>query len=130
MTLHESHGILHYGDRKLIVSVDPQLALFYRSLIPKYKNVAGQRYAPHISVVRNEVPPNMNLWGKYEGERILFLYDPIIQNDTLYYWLNVFSVRLEVIRVELGLPVTSPYTKPPDGFLKCFHTTLGNCKSL
>ena len=130
MTLIESKGTLHYEDRKLVCMVDPQLARFYKSLIPKYYNVAGQRYPPHISVVRKEVPPLMHLWGAREGQRVSFLYDPDIQNDAVYWWLNVFSSQLEAIRTELGLPLSSPYTRPPSGFLKCFHTTLGNQKSL
>ena len=132
--LHRATGILKYENNddfyKLIVEVDPNLALFYRSLIPKYKGVTGQRYPPHISVVRKEIPPNLALWGKYEESPVDFVYDSDIQNDDKYWWLNAFSTRLEEIRVELGLPVTSPFTRPPSGFLKCFHITLGNTKAL
>lgn len=132
MTLHKSIGTLHYertaGSFKLIVSVDPGIYLFYRSLIPKYHTAYPQRYAPHISVVRKEVPQDPSAWGKHEGEQVEFLYDPDIQRDARYWWMNVFSTQLEEIRKELGLPVTSPYTLPPSGFEKCFHMTLGNRK--
>lgn len=142
---HQSKGTLHYSIAKvksledpkvwidsyrLAVLIDPGISLFYRSLIPKYYNVKPQMHDPHISVVRYENPPNMDFWGVYEGEMIKFLYDPIIQNDVTYWWLNVFCKRLEEIRLELGLPVSSPFTRPPDGFDKVFHTTIGNCKKL
>lgn len=131
--LHKSTGILRYGQGnagvKLIVEVDPGIATLYKSLIPKYYTLNPQKYAPHISVVRKEQPPNMNLWGKYDGLPVDFYYDGIIHSGTVYWWLNAFSVRLEEIRLELGLPVSSPYTLPPDGFGKCFHITLGNQKS-
>jgi hypothetical protein len=29
----------------------------------------------------------------------------------------------------LGLPVSSEYTLPPEGFVKCFHMTIGNFKN-
>lgn len=127
--LFESIGTLHYGDNKLVVQVDPGISLFYRSLIPKWHRINLQRYPPHISVVRKETSPRMELWGKYEGERIRFFYDIDVQNDSRYWWLNIFCVRLEEIRRELGLPVSSPYTLPPVGFEKCFHMTIGNTKS-
>lgn len=128
INLFKSDGILHYGSTKLIVKVDPGIAYFYRSLIPKSIDIDPQKYKPHISVVRNETPVNMENWGKYENEKVEFSYSPIIHNGQVYWWINVFSIELEEIRLELGLPVSSQYTQPPDGFIKCFHITLGNCK--
>jgi len=126
--LYQSTGPLHYEGSKLIVAVDPHIALFYRSLIPKYHGVTGQRYAPHISVVRKENPCIMEVWGKHEGEMVDFFYDPIIDNDDRYWWLNVYSHRLEEIRIELGLPNINMYKTPASGFRKIFHMTLGNTK--
>lgn len=128
--LFRSFGKLHYGDDKLIVATDPELYRYYFSLTPKYERLNPQRYAAHISVVRNEVPPKMEFWGKYKDEEIEFLYDPFVFNGTVYYWINTFSSRLEEIRVELGLPVSSEFTRPPGGFFKCFHMTIGNTKAL
>lgn len=134
MSIYQSRGVLHYeqseGFYKLEVRVDPSLALFYRALIPKAMGVTGQRYHPHISVVRNEIPSNLELWGSNEGLSVEFDYDTDIKNDTKYWWLNVFSAKLEAIREELGLQVRSPYTKPLAGFRHTFHITLGNTKSL
>jgi hypothetical protein len=132
MTLYQSSGPLRYftGEfgYKLIVEVDPQIVAYYRSLIPKWVKTNPQMYPPHISVVRKEVPPRLEYWGKHGGEEVPFLYSNIVHAGTVYYWLNAFSNRLEEIRLELGLEVSSPYTLPPEGFDKCFHVTIGNCK--
>lgn len=130
--LFTSRGPLIYstdnaGLPKLNVVVDPGIMSFYRALIPKYCEARAQMYPAHISVVRKE-RPNMSLWGKYENEEIEFSYSNIIHRGTVYWWLNAFSTRLEEIRRELGLPVSSEYTRPPDGWIKCFHITLGNSK--
>ncbi len=133
-TLFHSSGPLRYsqpnGGYKAIVEADTGIGKYYRSLIPKWIDTNPQKYDAHISVVRNETPINLDLWGKYEGEMIEFTYANHVYNNQTYWWLNVFSKRLEDIRVELGLPVSSQYTLPPSGWIKCFHLTLGNSKGL
>lgn len=135
MILHTSKGKLRYditedAGYKLIVEVDLGIVQFYRALIPPwYPKINPQKYRPHISVVRNEIPPNKEVWRKYEGDEVEFLYSNIVHSGTVYWWLNCFSVKLEEIRLELGLPVDSPYTRPPDGLKKTFHCTIGNIKS-
>lgn len=133
MNLFGSTGCLRYsltnsGGYSLKVMVDQQIADYYFSLIPKciYRN--RQMYPAHISTVRNEVPPYLNVWGKHEGKEVEFFYSNEIEHGTVYWWLNVFSKQLEEIRLELGLNVLSLYTKPPEGWNKTFHLTLANCK--
>lgn len=113
---------------KLNVLVDPGIVDYYLALMPKYISLRRQMYPPHVSVVRKETPPNLSFWGKYEGENVDFAYTNIVYSGKVYYWLNVFSHRLEEIRLELGLPVSTLYTRPPETFIKVFHITLGNCK--
>ena len=131
-SLFKSSGILRYTrtdtSLKLVVEIDKELTRYYRALIPKYIKSSPQMYAPHISLVRKEIPPNMEVWDKYEGQEIDFFYENIVYFGDVYCWLNVFSKRFEEIRAELGLRVESIYTLPPEGFVKCFHTTLGNFK--
>ena len=83
-----------------------------------------------MTVVREEKEEvvNREFWGRYEGEEVPFSYDPTVQMGKIYFWLNVFCVRLEEIRLELGLPCVSQYTLPPEGFLKCWHMTIANQK--
>jgi len=104
-----STGTLRYYNDpiKLIVEVDPDISRFYYSLIPKYIHANKQMFAPHISVVRKEIPPNMTAWNKYGGHELDFEYDNYIYNDETYYWLNCYSKRLEEIRIELGLSSVS-----------------------
>src|SRR5665213_2976451 len=118
------------SSQKLILQIDQGLSDYYRALCPSYLRLNPQRYPAHISIVRNEVPPLRENWNKHQGKLIEFSYDPFVYNGTIYYWLNVFSTQLEELRLELGLEVSSIYTKPPDGYFKCFHTTIGNNKRL
>ena len=129
LTLYQSQGTLRYIDNKLIVEVDQGISDFYRALIPKWIRTNKQLYPAHISVVRKEIPPNMKVWGKYEGNEIPFSYSNVIHNGEIYFWLNAWSNQLEQIRLELGLPVDSLYTRPPDGLNKTFHITIGNLKN-
>lgn len=124
-----STGYLKYSNNpyKLIVEVDDQLGSYYRSLIPKYISIQRPMYPSHISVVRNEIPKNVDCWGKYDGCLIYFEYEPGVKSGEIYHWLNVISPSLEDIRAELGLSNHSEYTKPPDGS-KYFHITVANSK--
>lgn len=126
-----STGILIYSNNpyKLIVTVDQEISDYYRSLIPKTFYVRKQLYPAHISVVRNEIPVNIEKWACHHNVIIDFEYEPVIYNDECYYWINAYSSVLEYIRVELGLYPTSEFTKSPDGKHK-FHITIGNIKHL
>lgn len=129
--LHKSVGTLRYTELyRLIVEVDQGISDFYRSLIPKYYPVNKPMYPAHVTVVRKEkeVPTVLDAWGKYEGQKIEFLYSPTIHCGKIYYWLCIYCKQLEDIRLELGLPVVSQWTLPPEGFRKSFHCTIANCK--
>lgn len=130
----ESAGTLLYtigpnGGHRLTVELDKDFGKYYYSLIPKYKNANRQKYNPHISVIRHETPPNLDVWGKYQGKRIVFQYDTIIRTCPVYYWLDVICKELEDIRSELGLfkPPMYPHLVP-EGYDKLFHITIGNNK--
>jgi hypothetical protein len=132
--LYQSTGILRYSTKpllKLVLEVDSQISDYYRALMPRSIRINRQYYPPHISVVRKEIPPNMDAWDKYEDKEIDFSYENIIHTDgKVYYWINAYSNRLDEIRLELGLPLTSLYTLPPKGFDKCYHITIGNIKNI
>jgi len=131
--MYKSTGIIRYNEgHRLTVEVDQGIADFYRSLIPKWIKTQSQMYAAHITVVRTkkETPLCLDAWGKYEGELIDFYYNPEIRIEESYCWLDVYCKQLETIRKELGLPVESLYTIPPEGFDKVFHMTIANRKFL
>lgn len=112
---------------KLIVEVDPEISNYYRSLIPEYHRVNRQRYAPHISVIRDESILYSEEWNSLQGRLVTFWYGGVIHNDETYFWLEANSWELQDIRVKLGLTSTSRITRSPDG-CHSFHITLGNVK--
>ncbi len=125
-----SSGYLHCDSSqgfKLHVEIDEDLVNYYRSLLPKSIKLNKTRYAPHISVVREEVPLDLEYLESLEGRLIEFGYDNVIYNDDVYYWLPVVAPELKKIRNNLGLPATSRLTYSPDGQHE-FHITLGNLK--
>lgn len=134
LTLHDSVGVLRYSHTpeygyRLVMECDQAISDYYRDLMPKYIRPNPQRYGAHVSVVRKETP-DVAKWGLHEGRRLAFKYTGHVFFGQVYCWLNVFCKDLEDVRLELGLPVSSEYTRPPEGFVKCFHLTLGNFKDL
>ena len=132
----KSTGILRY-DRpngygwRLVLDIDPGIALFYRSLIPKWYTANSQAAKPHITIVRAAQPPNTKAWGKYQGEKIDFYYDPYIHQGGAYWWLNCYSKRLDEIAQELGLSLVNPFFDPPARYgKKVWHTTIANTKQI
>ena len=117
------------GEYRLVVDVEKSFAAYYRALLPPSYLVQVPRWPPHITVVRmgRDVPKNLDVWGKYHGDEVVFEYDPTIQISKLYYWLNVWGDQLEGIREELGLEPRNQWTRPPDG-MECFHITIANKK--
>lgn len=115
------------GSYRLVLEADPGLALLARSLAPKAARLQPGRYAPHVTVVRHEIPPQTAAWGRHEGEEIEFEYDPFVFDDGTYFWVQVRCPRLEEVRIELGLPPMSTWTRPPD-LADTFHLTVGNAK--
>ena len=128
-----SEGPLRYSERDerfwLVVDVDPEIVEFARSLVPKSIKLNRQKHTPHITVVRNEQPVNMVAWRAHEGEIIQFTYSSIVFDDGLYWWLGASCFRLQEVRIELGLPEYSEFTRPPD-MSDLFHITIGNQKLL
>ena len=123
-----SGGPLRYfGGHKLHVEVDPNIVALARALVPRAVRLKRTRYEPHITVIRNETPPDLRKWMSYEGIVLPFEYEPHVYNDDTYYWLRVFCPQLTAIRKELGLPASSEWSRAPDGF-ESFHCTVGNLK--
>ncbi len=115
--------------QRIVLLVDPSIALYYRSTIPKFFHAHPTRYEPHISVVRKEIvsSDSWNLALKLHGKNISFAYDPFVFDDGVYFWLNVESEELVSFRKYLGLTAYSEMARPPDGS-DCFHMTIANTK--
>ena len=90
---YQHSGVLRYSDYGnwwLVVDINPELGRYYRALMPKYLGAAPQKYPTHLTVIRPErdTPTNPSAWGKYEGERIEFLYEAEIIHGKIYFWLR------------------------------------------
>jgi len=102
----------------------PDIGAYYRHLYHMSTSYTKKLIRPawqeHVSVVRNEKPPNKEHWEAYAGETVDIDYSLEVKTDGTYYWLPVRSLELERIRVELGL---SPEPCYP------FHLTFANEKN-
>lgn len=80
------------------VDREPRLALVHRFDPPAW--------GPHISVIRGEPIPRRfrKDWGKLNGRRVRFRYDPDIRQSRKHFWLLVDCPELGDIRESLGLP--------------------------
>ena len=109
----------------LVVDCDPEIGRYYRHLFSlahyKCQNIQRAAWAEHISVIRNEEPPEdkKGLWKKYEGLVVPFQYCPSIRGDGLYFWLDVDCDFLLDIREEIGLSRLPEYP---------LHLTVGNAR--
>lgn len=132
--LHPSIGTLRYsviddGTSKLIVEVERDIAFLAKALAPRYLRLNGQRFPPHISVVRKERVSDHPRWGRYEGQTVAFEYGSFVFNDERFYWLRARSDALVEVRLELGLRSHSRWSMPPDGS-RWFHITIGNVRDI
>jgi len=111
----------------MVCDADSQeIGSYYRSLYWLDHNKGQKLLRPywplHVTVVRNEEPPNHDLWWNHDGESVTFYCLPRVRTNwsperfRSFYWLDVVCPRFEEIRVELGLPKNS------DGI---YHMTIG-----
>jgi hypothetical protein len=129
--MFESIGILRYSPTQegikspskwwLVVDTCEDLIAYYRH----WWNWEHRFFGPtivraswksHISVVTDEVCPNLNAWGKYAGEEVRFTYEPDVRGNAEYFWIDVRCERLLDIREELGLSRNPTFS---------LHLTLG-----
>lgn len=129
-TLHTSVGRLRYAQNSfwLCVDVNQDIANMYLALLPKAWQPQRPKWPAHITVVRDEPPPNEAAWKKYDGQPLEFYYLSGVKQGKIYWWLDVYCKQLEEIRLELGLPVVNLFEPPLPGFRKRFHMTIANCK--
>jgi hypothetical protein len=85
-------------------------------MVTRGVQVAESAWKSHVSIIKGEEPKRKDLWGKYEGKRIVFEYDNALKTNGAHWWINVRSDDFCDIRTELGL---SPYANAP------FHLTIG-----
>lgn len=100
--------------------VDQGLADYYCWLLPRYIDARPQRHPAHVTVFRTGLDmADEDAWGRHEGEIVPFTYDGRVLRHDGYFYLEVESVRLDEVRIELGLP---RHFDPVKGH----HITIGN----
>lgn len=118
----------HDSDGSWITAwMDNNILNYYYSLIPKHYRVNKPRWKAHATIARPEEGPfNMGVWGMHEGKLAQIVYDPMLHEERGIWWINLWSVEFEQIRLEMNLSIKSRITKPPSSeFSKCFHCTVG-----
>ena len=136
--MHSARGTLRCSLKKpdsdqnwwMVLDCPEDIGRYYRRLYwldhSKATKLASPYWGSHITVVRNELPPNKELWWNYDGERVKFEYQPGVDDNhsgdrfRSFYWVNVICPRFDEIRVELGLPKNS------DGV---YHMTIGSSEN-
>ena len=137
--MFEARGILRYSLKRpesdqnwwlILDCSSEEIGRYYRHLycLESYRchKLARPYWGSHITVVRNEEPPNVDKWWAHEGEIIAFQYRAGVRDNCgperwrSFYWLDVKCLRFEEIRVELGLPKNSDGT---------YHMTIGSVEN-
>jgi hypothetical protein len=129
--LHTAKAIVAYDENiQAVANIDQNISDYYRSLIPKYYYAKPQKALAHITIVRKkkETPNKMEFWRKHEGRIITYQYEPIIQTDGIYFWLNAYSSEIGYIRQELGLPQYRDDRFYGGVQRNEYHITIGNNK--
>lgn len=110
-------GILRYSPKLLgnkssskwwlVIDCDPNLGKYYRHLYHLMTHRVEKLQRPawdcHITVIRDEEPPNQALWEKYAGQSIEFNVVSQPETNGDYHWFSVECKLALDIREELGL---------------------------
>ena len=130
LTMYQLEGIIRYYHNWCMAwLVEDDLLAYYSALLPKALYVQPPMRAAHVSIVRLfEEVPDRSQWGKYEGQSIVVDYEPGVQSNGLYFWLDCFSDEVGFLRRSLGLSTFREH----DGFSDygCYHITIGNVKNV
>lgn len=111
---------LSSSERWLVVMCDDEISTYYRSLFYREFPYKGKLTRPvwgtHISVIRGEYIPNIQLWGLDANKIVEFEYDGGVLDNGEYYWLKASCPYLSEIRKKYGLAPSPRFG---------FHLTIG-----
>ena len=118
---HKSNGIFGYEDNWwLLLQCDKGIVDFYVWLANRYgiPILKGSKYGPHISVVKGELPRNIEFWNSLNGQSAEILYTNQVRVEQGYAFLDVRSEELAEVRRKLGF----------DTIKMSYHLSLGRYK--
>jgi hypothetical protein len=99
---------------------DDEISKYYREMFYREYPWKGKLTRPvwgtHISIIRGEKIPNMDMWGKDANKIIEFEYEGGVLDNNEYYWLKAKCPYLSDLREKYGLS-----KEPRFGF----HLTIG-----
>ena len=105
----------------LIIDCDPELGRYLRHLYllaqHRTRSLQNPLWGPHISVIRDEAPADPAVWGRGDGERVEFDFDPAVRETNGFFWCPVECAAALALRAGLGL---AREPQPP------LHLTIGN----
>jgi hypothetical protein len=108
------------SERWLVLMCDDEISKYYRTLFTREFPWRGKLTRPvwgtHVSIIRGERIPNMNLWGIDANKIVEFEYEGGVIDNGEYYWLKAKCPALSVLREKYGLN-----REPKFGF----HLTIG-----
>lgn len=104
----------------LVLDCDTSIVAYYRALYKVHRYKTQELIKPawdsHITIIRNEEPPNPEHWEKYAGRSFEFEYGHDVHTNGEYWWVTVTCQPLMDLRTELGLPAP----------LFPFHLSIGH----
>lgn len=101
-------GLKKKKDWYAIVKVDREITRYYRWWVMKEKwiDLCQPSWDAHLSIIRSEKPydDKMHLWKKYDGQKVIFLYNNNVHQVGNYWIVDVKCDKLKQIRNEFGFP--------------------------
>jgi hypothetical protein len=92
----------------LILNCDPEIGKYFRHLHYLHRHRTEKLHRPawaeHVTVIRNEQPPNPKLWEAFSGQQVEIKVLLPAQSNGYYVWLPVQCDYLLDLREGLGLP--------------------------
>jgi hypothetical protein len=105
-SLIEKNAYIDVRSNDWLESIDLNFKVEKEWIVKAKTKVTGSAWGSHVSVVKNEIPPNIKYWKAYQNKKIYFEYDPqYLNSNKKHWWIKVFSKELDDIREELGLPI-------------------------
>lgn len=109
----------------LVLECDPELGRYLRQLFfmhhHKTESLQEPLWGTHVTVIRDEQPPNLELWKSIESETFSIHYGTEITVFDEYVFLPVECPAALDYREQLGLPREPEYP---------LHMTFGNMKPM
>ena len=121
---YTGYGRVNYQNGWVVLNVRYEILRYYKYVILKMtgKKINPPQHGAHVTIVAGKYHTvgHRAKWGKWQGKRLKFTYEPKIYCSPLYYWLKIDCPEFLKIRRELGLD------KPAQPW----HLTIGNLKNI